>query len=374
MTLRAAAPSHEGYFHLLSGIRGVAAVFVVLRHLAAMFGLYQYPVTFVSVDLFFVLSGVVLEARYAPMMRQNGKLTRRRFMWLRWARIYPLYMLGTLVSLAILALTPWHGLNFASYAWPVGHLWTTVGLALVMFPYLVPGMFEFPLNAPAWSLFFEIAVNLVYAALVTVLSDGVVAGILLGCGAWLLHGLLHFQAIHLADLGPLPVTLSYGFARAGWSFFMGVAVYRLFRRFPLAVLTRFAGPVTLAVLVVEAVMVVAPVPEAAQLVYYLVCVVLLIPALIFVALHVLPGPFARQVYDTLGDVSYPVYTLHIPLFFVFCAVTAHGPPLAVWQYVPWLGIGFLVALGALSWVVDRFIDRPLQKILRAVGRARRVAA
>src|SRR3954469_8392305 len=95
----------------LTGVRGVAALWVVLFHIQSFGGelglnaLYGLPVLragWAGVDLFFVLSGFVLmlvHERDFPRLRWPPLL---RFAWLRFFRIYPL---ATIVLLLILALT-----------------------------------------------------------------------------------------------------------------------------------------------------------------------------------------------------------------------------------------------------------------------------
>ena len=94
----------------LTGVRGVAALWVVLFHIQIFSGelginfLYGTPILrtgWAGVDLFFVLSGFVLmlvHERDFPRLRWPPLL---RFAWLRFFRVYPL---ATVVLLLILAM------------------------------------------------------------------------------------------------------------------------------------------------------------------------------------------------------------------------------------------------------------------------------
>lgn len=93
----------------LTGLRGVAAVFVVFYHFLASrhFG---GPVTnlllhgYLAVDLFFVLSGFVMALSYRHMFAAGfSGPAYRTFLGRRLARVYPLYLAATLVAFGLVA-------------------------------------------------------------------------------------------------------------------------------------------------------------------------------------------------------------------------------------------------------------------------------
>ncbi|RED49871.1 peptidoglycan/LPS O-acetylase OafA/YrhL [Aestuariispira insulae] len=90
----------------LTGLRGVAAWWVVLYH----FHLYFHPLVptwfsdfiargYLAVDLFFILSGFVLFLNYARFFEQLTLDGFRKFMVARFARIYPLHLTVCLIFL-----------------------------------------------------------------------------------------------------------------------------------------------------------------------------------------------------------------------------------------------------------------------------------
>jgi acyltransferase len=93
----------NGNIPALTGLRGVAAVWVMLYH---MFTGRDIPVVefgYVGVDIFFVLSGFVLAHVY---LRDPGLTTGEgylRFLGVRLARVYPLHVL-TLVCLLLITI------------------------------------------------------------------------------------------------------------------------------------------------------------------------------------------------------------------------------------------------------------------------------
>lgn len=94
--------------HALTGLRFLAAAFVALHHFAYLSGVHPrvgvadffLGLGYVSVNLFFVLSGFVLAWTY---IGATGALTvdRRTFWVARFARIYPAYALALLLALPI---------------------------------------------------------------------------------------------------------------------------------------------------------------------------------------------------------------------------------------------------------------------------------
>lgn len=88
---------HDNRFAALDGMRGLAAIFVLLFHL----GQWQYRPTLaanagLAVDFFFTLSGYVLALAYAG--RLDAGMSPWRFFVLRLIRLMPLIIVATLIS------------------------------------------------------------------------------------------------------------------------------------------------------------------------------------------------------------------------------------------------------------------------------------
>ncbi len=183
-----AADSANVFIRQLTGVRFVAAAWVVLYHyqgpLAAA-GLLPLPVVSdtlrvgrLGVDLFFALSGFILTHTYlsgmGPALRGRSTL---RFWWLRLARIYPVYLVMLVVAgLAVvlqakvaggepgrawlnpidfaknlLLIQEWgsdpsRGWNYV--AWSLSMEW----LAYLAFPLLALVLWALHRGAPTWSL------------------------------------------------------------------------------------------------------------------------------------------------------------------------------------------------------------------------------
>jgi peptidoglycan/LPS O-acetylase OafA/YrhL len=101
-----APPSLRGENKPLTGIRGMAALLVMLYHYATaatfpVFHLVELRKGYLGVDLFFVLSGFVLALRYGDRFRTAlSRNDYAAFLQARFARLYPAYIVITLLYYA----------------------------------------------------------------------------------------------------------------------------------------------------------------------------------------------------------------------------------------------------------------------------------
>ena len=155
-----ATSPRPGVFTTFDGLRGVAALLVVSRHVGPYFGPLSFPESYLAVDLFFLLSGFVIANAYDARLAKGGFMTD--FFKIRMIRLYPLYAAGLAVAVALRLYM--HG--EPGDPWRLGPLLETALLALV----LLPGPRGDPtggysLNSPSWTLLPEIVINMAYAML-----------------------------------------------------------------------------------------------------------------------------------------------------------------------------------------------------------------
>lgn len=89
------AVTDRGHLATLDGMGGVAALAVVLLHGAGLTWVHM-PGGYLAVDLFLVLSGLVIARAYRSRMSQLGTVG---FLQIRLVRLYPLYLLGLLLGI-----------------------------------------------------------------------------------------------------------------------------------------------------------------------------------------------------------------------------------------------------------------------------------
>ena len=172
---------HDRY-RLLDELRGVAAVAVLVFHIATRGGGPELlPNGYLAVDFFFMLSGFVIAEAYER--RLLAGMTLWAFAARRLVRMAPVAMLGALLGGAYLlarhAVAP-------DRSDPLGGLMAANALNLLVLPKLwhgrATGWELFPANGPLWSLFFEIAINFLWATAIAGRSTRVLALLVIGSG------------------------------------------------------------------------------------------------------------------------------------------------------------------------------------------------
>ena len=221
-----------GEIKALTGLRGIAALYVVIFHAN---GHYLFPQTFrpfirhgyMAVDLFFILSGFVMAMTYASMFSDGFSIRNfKQFLLLRLARIYPLFALMTLLT-AVLIGTVMTKVSTVPdlpkalfFNFTLVHVWglsnsivppswsiSTEWLAYLLFPFGIWGALKVPRR---WSV------------LGLVVSFGILAVIAYG-PQWIAKQPLAYRH------GPLDIASSYAIGtslRCLASFFIGLVAYR----------------------------------------------------------------------------------------------------------------------------------------------------
>lgn len=349
-------------YQTLDGLRGVGALMVVMRHVPYFFGPVRVPESFLAVDLFYLVSGFVVAHAYGARLRTGG------FLWgffkTRLIRLYPLYLAGLAIGIAA-AL-------FAIVRDPHGWwTWPKLGEAIVAALLLIP---PFPglsanggaLDGPTWTLLPELIANMVYAAAIRFMNVWVLLAIIVVCGAGVAGAEFAYGTL---DVGYSPDDGWAALARVGFSFFMGVLIFRFCGE-------RKADAEWAAWLCVAALTVMLAFrPSEAMTPWYELGVVMAgFPILLVLAGWLEPGRFTGRVFSVIGLVSYGVYIIHQPMGNLARDV------LKLFMRIPsgwdavWMGVVFLAVAFALAWWLDRAYDAPVRRVLRARFMRERPAA
>jgi peptidoglycan/LPS O-acetylase OafA/YrhL len=335
---------------MLDGLRGVAAIAVVIYHYSQNFGWELAPNAYLAVDFFFLLSGFVLAHAYQARL-QAGQFSGA-FMQRRLIRLYPLYWLGTtlaavpIIAAALLGTAhPGAMRTLASYFLGVVFLPTPAHLSVF-------NIRVFPLDVPAWSLSLEVGVNALYAFVGRRLTTRRLAAIVLVAAMGLIVAAHHFQTMQLGHNWP---TYLGGWIRVFWSFFAGVLAHRIFAD------GRPTLPTFVGVLITLLMIAVFAYRDDGALVG-VVSALVLFPAILWIGAQVRLSGAARRLASWLGALSYALYIVHEPIWdalWLLCRLNHRDPRVAFWPSL----LGWTLLALACASILNFAYDLPVRAFL-----------
>lgn len=385
------------HYELLDGLRGVAALLVVWYHVFEGFAFAGGGVVqginhgYLAVDFFFMLSGFVVG--YAYDDRWAKGLTCKEFFRRRLIRLHPMVVMGALIGVATFLMggsLQWDGTQI-----PLSLTMLSMLCALFLLP-AVPGTGAevrgngemYPLNGPAWSLFFEYIGNLLYALLIRRFSTRWLTlwVALLGV-AWSIFALSDAAGYGCIGVGWTLEGVNFpgGLLRMLFPFSFGLLLSRRFR--PMKI--RGAFWICAAVLLmlfhvpyIEGSFTLCAAPSSASEaalpaaaasaegfaiclngLFEMLCVILLFPLLVWMgASGRTTDAFSTRCCHELGQLSYPLYMVHYPLMYLFYAWLIREQRYTLgdtWQVVVPLYLGILL----LAYICLKCYEQPVRRWL-----------
>lgn len=375
-------------YEILDGLRGVAALMVVIFHLSEAFSydpVYKHlNHGYLCVDFFFVLSGFVIGYAYQGRM-QSGTMSRWEFIKARLIRLQPMVLFGVVLGAALFFFQEcryYAGIGEAS----VGYVLLQMVLGFFMIP-ITPELNlraneeMFVLNIPQWSMVFEYIANLLFCLFVYKLGR---RGLMLVVGLFAL--LLADSALSLNLFGLLqehdyPCSLNAGWsltseqfyiglARVGYSFFTGLLLYQLLgQRQDITAAPRPSRAPLFAICSLIIIVIVCidqiggyehPLYDG---IFNLVCVGLLCPLTVCLgAQRIELGPRTQRLCHFLGRLSYPLYLAHYPLVYLFFTwIDSHHD--ASFGKLAFVSTATFLLCLASAYAAMRLWDEPLRQWL-----------
>lgn len=366
------------HYELLDGLRGVAALLVVFYHIFEGFSFAELTNAagdgvistlnhgHIAVDFFFMLSGFVISYAYDDRW---GKMSIGDFFKRRLVRLHPMVVMGALVGVATFVAAgcrQWDGT-----VTPVSYV--LMALVLTMFmvpalpglPYEVRGNGEmFPLNGPAWSLFFEYVGNILYALFIRRLSTKSLA--ILAAALGVAHAFFF-----VGDVS------GYGCVGVGWTIdsvnFFGGLVRMLFP-FTVGMLLartfvprKVNGAFWVCTILLVAIFSVPYIASAGSVslnsLYEVICIALLFPLIVWMgACGTCGGSFTGRVSKLLGDLSYPLYIVHYPIMYLFYVWLIEEKHYTLGE--TWAVSAMVVAASILlAFLLLKLYDEPVRRYL-----------
>lgn len=344
------------HYAALDGLRGLAAISVLLFHLGHWQGHPWLAANAgLAVDFFFCLSGYVLSVAYRETLDQG--MATRTFAVLRLVRLMPLVILGTLISAAYLAarIVLLHDTTIS-----VAELARATAFGLLCLPMLdasraIGGPQVFPLNGPQYTLFLEIVVNIAWAALRRI--DGMGSALAIVVAGYALMALVGIGGDEVASFWT-------GLPRVFGAFYAGVGLYHAQSRFALIRNARwrflFWPLLGLSALLFYW-------PQGLSFWVGWSWSLIVSPLLVLSGAHVVLRGRVARASAVLGALSFPVYALHYPIFVWINA--AYQAILGSRSFAVGTGLalpGVLIA----SWLILRWWDEPVRRAMTTWLRTR----
>ncbi len=339
------------HFEILDGLRGIAALAVVIFHFMEwVFPDFSQNVMahgFLAVDFFFCLSGFVIAYAYDDRIAVKGKFF---FFKSRLLRLQPLVVFGSLLGLIAYLFDPFAVYTETLSAAEMAGLFIC-SVWLIPAPFMVDrGLNLFGFNAPSWSLFWEYVANVLYALFLyrlgrtylwglTVLSAGALFGVALRSG-------------HLLGGWSGP-TFWDGFARISYSFLAGMLLCR-----SNYLIKNKLGFIGLALLLSLAF--VMPYSRWNWLTEPLV-VLFYFPLLIALGAGAQVAGKLKKACAFSGKISYPLYMTHYSVLWLFGNYYTMYQP-SSWTLTLLIISGVMGSVG-FAFLAMKYYDTPLRKYL-----------
>jgi len=299
----------------LDGLRGVCALTVLLFHAANLF--HQGPIFqhgYLAVDMFFLLSGFVIAFTHEERLKTGMGLSA--FLRIRARRLLPVFWIGASFNIAVFLWMTSQGYYPPGYGGLVGWVIVPFTTLLMLPPFGAPGDgFSPAMNGVNWSLMVEWLVNIAYAAIAFRLRTRTLAIMALAGWVGMTVASYHSGTGWSIGTGRHDI-LSLGLLRGTSTFLAGVVLYRLHARGWFARLPAIAPE-----LLLTSWFCIAAVPVfTATPTFDWITVTLLCPLLMLLLLRV--EDRAPSFCRGLGELSYPLYTVHSGIILL-----AQGTPL-----------------------------------------------
>lgn len=355
------------HYQILDGLRGVAALMVVIFHI---FETHQTSHLdqiinhgYLAVDFFFLLSGFVIGYAYDDRWEtmKVGNFFKRRLI-----RLQPMVIFGMIVG----ALCYYFQ---ASVYWPIIQetpVWKmllvmVIGFTLIPLPKSmdIRGWNEMhPLDGPGWSLFFEYIANIFYALFVRKFSKLLLSILVFLSALFLLHLALTSKNGDIIGGWSLDAEqLHIGFARMLYPFFAGLLLFRVSKI--KTVKNAFFISSLLLVVVLAMPRIGGKEMLWANGLYDSLMVILVFPLIVFIGAGGKPeNKFSYKLCKFFGDISYPIYITHYPLIYIYTAWVANNKV----KMIDALPVGILVFVSSilLAYASLKLYDEPVRKWLR----------
>ncbi|MBR1569594.1 MAG: acyltransferase [Bacteroidales bacterium] len=386
-------------YEILDGLRGVAALMVIIFHLFETYahGAYQQTINhgYLAVDFFFILSGFVIGYAYDDRW---DKMTTWGFFKRRLTRLHPMVIMGTVIGACLFF---YGSAEFPAIdSVPGWKFLLCFVMALLMIPagpkLDIRGWAETnSFNGPNWTLTLEYIGNILYAFIFRRLPT-VVLCILCALAAvltldltmgWDLFGLFPVQDFtrpdgtvvqwggpqyHVKGGWSLTAQQIYiGFTRLLYPFLCGLIISRILPKYrtqsnpsgsPFHVRGGFWWA-ALALVVIFSIPCIGGDDGVPNGLYQAVMILAGFPLIVLLgAGSKTTDAFSTKACKFLGDISYPIYITHYPLIYMHMGWYKTHQDAPLWVHIT-ISAGVVIFSVLMAYGLLKIYDEPVRKWL-----------
>lgn len=354
-----AAPllSSKPHYPILDGLRGVAAITVVIFHVFEAHATSHLDQLinhgYLAVDFFFLLSGFVVGYAYDDRW---GSMTIGGFFKRRLVRLQPMVVMGSIIGALCFYFQD-------STLWPTISevpVWKMLLIMIIGFTLIpVPPSMDIrgwqemhPLDGPAWSLFFEYIANILYALFVRKFSKTALSILVFLSGAALIHlAVTSANGDVIGGWSIDPTQLHVGFARLMYPFFAGLLLNRTIK--VINIKNSFFWCSLLLLIVLAMPRIGATEHLWMNGLYDSLSIIVLFPIVVFLgASGKVEGKIASRICQFFGEISYPIYITHYPFIYIYTG-WVYTNKVPFWKAMPagllTVIVSIIVAYACLKW-------------------------
>ena len=352
-------------FEALDAFRGLAAIIIVLFH--SQFYADTQPNIFVRhgyvfVDFFFILSGFVIAYSYQDKIL-NG-IGFKKFMLLRFARLYPLHLFILFVWI------PYVGIKMYLYQQGIGVTDPTIINNIMTFLkniFLLQGIGSISWNYPSWSIGVEFYTYGFFflVMFLSIKSTNNIRFIMI---------VLISLAVYIMALNDECILIN--FFKCISEFFFGVIVYYGYKN----IYIEIKKPIVATLLEISSLMLmiylVSNIAQGNNYEHYTVVLFMAIVYLFAIEnIGVMSKLLSMDLFQYLGKISYSIYMTHaiivtgtynvlIYLFKLNKGDVVGVPSGVIFKYAVYLDIFFIIIVLGLSSLTYKYIEIPGQSYLK----------
>jgi peptidoglycan/LPS O-acetylase OafA/YrhL len=339
------------HYQILDGLRGVAAILVVIYHLFEAY----YPVPadhpehhgYLAVDFFYLLSGFVIGYAYDDRW---GRMSIKDFFKRRLVRLHPLVILGVLIGAICFWFDPYtNGRAHTSLLELIGVM--LIGFTLLPSPDVRGWGETHSLDGPCWSLLQEYIANIIYALFVRKFSKVALWILVIICGIGLI-----ITAAWRGDLGTGWGYTTFWIAdvRMMFPFFAGLLLFRCGELIHIPNAFPFCSLMLIVLFFLPA--------FKYNGLYEAACIIIGFPIIVAAgAGGNIAGRWAKLCKFS-GDISYPIYIIHYPFIYIYTAWVTEKKP-TPHQIIP-VACGLFVFFILLAYASLKLYDEPVRAWLK----------